>query len=130
MSMRVSGISSVVMKRPDFMSWCRRRDSNSHSFRHYPLKIACLPIPPRRLAKSGILARNTRHSETPSTLSKTARTAPRFTDFELALRERQAREHPAPLARKALAAPLEQPELRHRERPALMNQWQALQSLA
>ncbi len=28
--------------------WCRRRDSNSHSFRHYPLKIACLPIPPRR----------------------------------------------------------------------------------
>ena len=31
------------------MCWCRRRDSNSHSFRHYPLKIACLPIPPRRL---------------------------------------------------------------------------------
>jgi hypothetical protein len=29
-------------------TWCRRRDSNSHSFRHYPLKIACLPIPPRR----------------------------------------------------------------------------------
>ena len=29
-------------------SWCRRRDSNSHSFRHYPLKIACLPISPRR----------------------------------------------------------------------------------
>ena len=28
--------------------WCRRRDSNSHSFRHYPLKIACLPISPRR----------------------------------------------------------------------------------
>mmetsp|Transcript_8053 Transcript_8053/g.15576 ORF Transcript_8053/g.15576 Transcript_8053/m.15576 type:complete len:205 (+) Transcript_8053:608-1222(+) len=31
------------------MFWCRRRDSNSHSFRHYPLKIACLPISPRRL---------------------------------------------------------------------------------
>ena len=30
------------------MCWCRRRDSNSHSFRHYPLKIACLPISPRR----------------------------------------------------------------------------------
>ena len=30
-------------------TWCRRRDSNSHSFRHYPLKIACLPISPRRL---------------------------------------------------------------------------------
>ncbi len=30
------------------MIWCRRRDSNSHSFRHYPLKIACLPISPRR----------------------------------------------------------------------------------
>ena len=29
-------------------NWCRRRDSNSHSFRHYPLKIACLPISPRR----------------------------------------------------------------------------------
>ena len=28
--------------------WCRRRDLNSHDFRHYPLKIACLPIPPRR----------------------------------------------------------------------------------
>jgi len=28
--------------------WCRRRDSNSHSLRHYPLKIACLPISPRR----------------------------------------------------------------------------------
>jgi hypothetical protein len=34
--------------------WCRRRDSNSHSFRHYPLKIACLPISPRRL-KTNIL---------------------------------------------------------------------------
>src|SRR3546814_437188 len=58
MFMRVSGTASVVMKRTDFITWCRRRDSNSHSFRHYPLKIACLPIPPRRLAKSGILARN------------------------------------------------------------------------
>ena len=28
--------------------WCRRRDSNSQSFRHYHLKIACLPISPRR----------------------------------------------------------------------------------
>src|SRR6185503_13587535 len=37
--------------RPSWLlvSWCRRRDSNSHSFRHYPLKIACLPISPRRL---------------------------------------------------------------------------------
>lgn len=49
------------------ISWCRRRDSNSHSFRHYPLKIACLPISPRRLdqpnkanpaGKSSILSRN------------------------------------------------------------------------
>jgi hypothetical protein len=31
-----------------FYCWCRRRDSNSHSLRHYPLKIACLPISPRR----------------------------------------------------------------------------------
>ena len=29
--------------------WCGRRDSNSHTFRHYPLKIACLPISPRPL---------------------------------------------------------------------------------
>src|SRR5574343_334637 len=33
----------------EYITWCRRRDSNSHSFRHYPLKIACLPISPRRL---------------------------------------------------------------------------------
>src|SRR5690606_32072274 len=26
--------------------WCPGRDSNPHSFRHYPLKIACLPVPP------------------------------------------------------------------------------------
>lgn len=26
--------------------WCPGRDSNPHSFRHYPLKIACLPISP------------------------------------------------------------------------------------
>ena len=32
--------------------WCRRRDSNSQSFRHYHLKIACLPISPRRLLLS------------------------------------------------------------------------------
>ncbi len=30
------------------IDWCRRRDSNSHSFRHRPLKTACLPISPRR----------------------------------------------------------------------------------
>jgi hypothetical protein len=36
-----------------FLFWCRRRDSNSHSFRHYPLKIACLPISPRRLCQIG-----------------------------------------------------------------------------
>ena len=35
----------------DQVFWCRRRDSNSHSFRHYPLKIACLPISPRRLGE-------------------------------------------------------------------------------
>ena len=29
--------------------WCRRPDSNRHGLRHYPLKIACLPIPPLRL---------------------------------------------------------------------------------
>lgn len=54
-------------EQPGTNSWCRRRDSNSHSFRHYPLKIACLPISPRRLnqarkacfpGKSNILSRN------------------------------------------------------------------------
>ena len=32
-----------------FARWCRRPDSNRHGLRHYPLKIACLPIPPLRL---------------------------------------------------------------------------------
>lgn len=27
--------------------WCERRDLNPHAVKHYPLKIACLPIPPR-----------------------------------------------------------------------------------
>src|SRR5690606_19018550 len=26
--------------------WCGRWDSNPYTLRHYPLKIACLPIPP------------------------------------------------------------------------------------
>src|SRR6201996_1404889 len=43
--------------------WCRRRDSNSHSFRHYPLKIACLPISPRRhCMQSGKTTCKTRES--------------------------------------------------------------------
>ena len=29
--------------------WCRWPESNRHSFRHCPLKTACLPIPPHRL---------------------------------------------------------------------------------
>ena len=29
--------------------WCRGRDSNPHALAHYPLKIACLPVPPPRL---------------------------------------------------------------------------------
>ena len=28
--------------------WCRRPDLNRHEQAHYPLKIACLPIPPLR----------------------------------------------------------------------------------
>src|SRR5471030_3016639 len=40
--------SSKILAGFIYISWCRRRDSNSHSFRHYPLKIACLPISPRR----------------------------------------------------------------------------------
>lgn len=44
----------ILVKKPAWyhpcwpMFWCRRRDSNSYSLRHYPLKIACLPISPRR----------------------------------------------------------------------------------
>ena len=33
-------------------NWCRGRDSNPHSYCHYPLKIACLPVPPPRRQKS------------------------------------------------------------------------------
>ncbi len=32
-----------------FACWYRRLDSNQHGLPHYPLKIACLPIPPLRL---------------------------------------------------------------------------------
>ena len=28
--------------------WCRRPESNRHEFPHHPLKMACLPISPRR----------------------------------------------------------------------------------
>lgn len=28
------------------LTWCAERDLNPHALRHYPLKIACLPIPP------------------------------------------------------------------------------------
>ena len=31
--------------------WCRGRDSNPHENPHYPLKIACLPVPPPRREK-------------------------------------------------------------------------------
>ncbi len=33
---------------PDcFRDWCGRRDSNSHGSPRHPLKMVCLPIPPR-----------------------------------------------------------------------------------
>ena len=35
-----------------FQNWCRGRDSNPHSNCHYPLKIACLPVPPPRRQKA------------------------------------------------------------------------------
>ena len=44
----VESVKSMKQESACFENWCRRRDSNSHSFRHYPLKIACLPISPRR----------------------------------------------------------------------------------
>ena len=39
--------TETCARQKDFY-WCRRPDSNRDSFRYYPLKIACLPIPPRR----------------------------------------------------------------------------------
>ena len=36
--------------------WCRWPDSNRHSFRHCPLKTACLPIPPHRLFVLGTVS--------------------------------------------------------------------------
>ena len=36
------------LPQPVFSDWCRGRDSNPHSIRHYHLKIACLPVPPPR----------------------------------------------------------------------------------
>ncbi len=29
-----------------YLTWCPARDLNPHARKHYPLKIACLPIPP------------------------------------------------------------------------------------
>ena len=34
---------------PRTVNWCGWRDSNSHAFRHWYLKPACLPIPPHPL---------------------------------------------------------------------------------
>ena len=36
----------IASKKYWSLSWCPRPDLNRHGFRHYPLKIACLPIPP------------------------------------------------------------------------------------
>ena len=38
--------------RPDKNTMCPRGDSNSYTFRRYPLKIVCLPIPPLGLEKN------------------------------------------------------------------------------
>src|ERR1700761_7294761 len=63
MSMRAAGRSIDKPMRAWRWIWCRRRDSNSHSFRHYPLKIACLPISPRRhYMQSGKTTCKTRES--------------------------------------------------------------------
>ena len=35
---------------------CRRRDSNPHTSRHHPLKMACLPVPPLRLVERRLLS--------------------------------------------------------------------------
>ena len=41
------------LKTAAFHYWCPGRDSNSHAVnRHYPLKVACLPIPPPGLLPS------------------------------------------------------------------------------
>ena len=40
------GISAITVR---LRIWCRRRDSNPHAVKHYPLKIACLPVSPLRL---------------------------------------------------------------------------------
>ena len=39
--------SKKLKNMENFNRWCDRRDLNSYTLRHYPLKIACLPIPPR-----------------------------------------------------------------------------------
>ena len=44
--------SSLSTETLVFQNWCRGRDSNPHSYCHYPLKIACLPVPPPRRQKA------------------------------------------------------------------------------
>ncbi len=40
------------------LKWCPEPDLNRHGLRHYPLKIACLPIPPPGLIRLLIYCRN------------------------------------------------------------------------
>ena len=42
--------------------WCGRRDLNPHSLGHYPLKIACLPIPPLPRISFNLLANRSAES--------------------------------------------------------------------
>jgi hypothetical protein len=53
---------STGFNRP-YHRWCRWPESNRHGSRHYPLKIACLPIPPHRPGyKQGIKRTATAYS--------------------------------------------------------------------
>ena len=49
-----STLQVVLLHAHPVIDWCRRRDSNSHGFRHRPLKTACLPISPRRRSRCSI----------------------------------------------------------------------------
>ncbi len=43
--MKISYIQERQLEFHD-LKWCVERDLNPHELGHYPLKIACLPIPP------------------------------------------------------------------------------------
>ena len=89
-----------LRRRDTLRFWCRRGDSNSHGFRHCPLKTACLPISPRRLCRF-LLSR----PPVPTTVCKpTGESHPIAPATSALARLRRARWPPSPVRRRGRRA--------------------------